>query len=481
MITGFPWASRSKCIPDKSGLELGGIRDNWKRQQKNYNNLCIYCMQRLNLKKRDPHNNPDPRSIAFHDLKERINELRQQGQEIIVMMDANNTLQNTRSALTKWTAETKLIDPLVQRHGTEGEPPTYARGSKRIDYILVSENLSEYVISCGILPLHNICFSDHRALYIDIDLQAFLKSEPPSHMNRVQRGISSEDPRSVKKYQERLTKAINGANFESLFKEVDDMICLTGATDTVHEMIELIDKKFTQIRLDCEKESQSKFRHPWSPALRDAALALNYWNVWLSQKKQNKNLKHARLRYVTRQTEEYETSDNHSLEFIKFKLSQSQRKLHMVQERAAELRQTFLEDKARIYSEEGNQGLESIIRRIIHHERQQQIFLKLKWIRGKTLSGGIDYIIQPDDSGQEQIIRDPETIFSSIIDYNISHFSQADATEITKEPIKSILGPFGTTKECDEILEGQFQIEELECSDAAKAILRQLKRSSNRK
>jgi endonuclease/exonuclease/phosphatase family metal-dependent hydrolase len=85
-------------------------------------------------------------------------------------MDANDTLQNTRSALNKWTAETIMIDPLVQRHGTEGEPPTYARGSKRIDYYLVSEHLSEYVTSCGILPLHNICFSDHRALYIDIDL-----------------------------------------------------------------------------------------------------------------------------------------------------------------------------------------------------------------------------------------------------------------------------------------------------------------------
>jgi hypothetical protein len=202
MVTGFPWASRSKCIPDKSGLgrwvesEITGsgnrkttiicayivCKDSIERSGPN----TAYSQQWLILKKRDPHNNPDPRSVAFHDLKERINELRQQGQEIIVMMDANDTLQNTRSALTKWTAETKMIDPLVQRHGTEGEPPTYARGSKRIDYILVSENLSEYVTSCGILPLHNICFSAHRALYIDIDLQAFLKSEPPSHMNRVQ-------------------------------------------------------------------------------------------------------------------------------------------------------------------------------------------------------------------------------------------------------------------------------------------------------
>jgi restriction endonuclease Mrr len=246
----------------------------------------------------------------------------------------------------------------------------------------------------------------------------------------------------------------------------------------VHEMLETIDHKFTQTRLDCEKASHSKFRHPWSPKLRDASLAINYWNTWLSQKKQKKDLRHARLRYVTQDTEEYETDQDHSLEFIKFKLSQAQRRLHSVQERAEELRQIFLGDKARMYAEEGTQGLESIVRRIIHHEQQNKIFQKLKWIRGKSLSGGIDYIIDTDNNGQEHIIQDPEAIFASIIRNNISHFSQADATEPTREPIKSILGPFGTSETCDEILNGTFCIEEVDCSNAAKAILRQLKQSS---
>lgn len=495
MITGFPWASRSKTYLDESGLgrwtesELTGrcnrkvtiicaymvCKDSIERSGPN----TAYTQQWRILKEQQPQLDPDPRTIVFEDLKKRITDIRQQGHEVIVLMDANDTLQNTRSALTKWTLETNLIDPLVQRHGTEGEPPTHARGSQRIDYILVSEHISEYVTACGILPLHSICFSDHRALFLDIDLQAFLQSEPPSNMSRVSRGISSEDPRSVKKYQENLLKALNSHDFESMLNEVDKNIAIHGPIDSVHEMIELIDKKFTQVRLDCEKESQSKHRHPWSPALRDASHANHYWNIWLSQVRQNKDFWHSRQRFVTQETVEYEMESTYTIQFIKFKLSQAQKRLHNVHQRAEELRQIFLEDKAKMYSEEGNQPMESILRRIIYHEQKLRIFRKLKWIQGKTMSGGLDYIIQTDEDGQEYRIQDPDDIFSTIIQHNIKHFSQADATEFTREPLKSILGTSGTNSTCDAILNGQFHIEEVDCSNAAKAILKQLKRTTN--
>jgi hypothetical protein len=166
MITGFPWASRAKTFTDKSGLGRWTESEITGRGNRRVTIICAYIVckdtiersgpntsysqQWILLTKLNPQNNPDPRSTAFDDLKSRIAEIREAGQEVIVMMDTNDTLQNTRSALSKWTLETNLIDPLVQRHGTEDEPPTFARGSKRIDYILASEKLSEYISACGI-------------------------------------------------------------------------------------------------------------------------------------------------------------------------------------------------------------------------------------------------------------------------------------------------------------------------------------------
>lgn len=105
-----------------------------------------------------------------------------------------------------------------------------------------------------------------------------------------------------------------------------------------------------------------------------------------------------------------------------------------------------------MYSEEGNQAMESIVKRIIYHEQQAKIFQKLKWIRGKTLSGGLEYIITTDEEGQEKRVQDPDEVFVAIIKHNITHFSQADAAELTRDPLKSILGTTGTNSACEEIL-----------------------------
>lgn len=64
----------------------------------------------------------------------------------------------------------KLVDVHVPRHGTDNKPPTYARGSQRIDYILASGEVAQYVNAAGILLLHKFCGSDNRAVYADVKI-----------------------------------------------------------------------------------------------------------------------------------------------------------------------------------------------------------------------------------------------------------------------------------------------------------------------
>jgi hypothetical protein len=62
----------------------------------------------------------------FKDLGVRIKTLTRQREEIILMIDANHSLSDPRSKFSGWTNENKLVDILVQQHGTEDEPATYA-------------------------------------------------------------------------------------------------------------------------------------------------------------------------------------------------------------------------------------------------------------------------------------------------------------------------------------------------------------------
>ena len=126
------------------------------------------------LKLANPHATPNPQQQFLTDLRTRINKLKSDGHEIVVMLDANDTLQNHQSTFTSWVRSVNLVDVHMHFHGTDDEPATHSRGSNRIDYILATPVITDYIENCGILPFHELCYSDHRALYADFDLVGYL-------------------------------------------------------------------------------------------------------------------------------------------------------------------------------------------------------------------------------------------------------------------------------------------------------------------
>jgi hypothetical protein len=138
---------------------------------------------------------PDPRAAVLHDLGKHIENAIEQGDEVCLMIDANESMCDRGEKFSKWVHKTGLCDIMVQRHGTEKEPATFIGGSKRIDYILVTEKLTEYVAAAGILEENEFYESDHRALYVDLDLEAFLGGSPSPMEARIgkQRSKGSED------------------------------------------------------------------------------------------------------------------------------------------------------------------------------------------------------------------------------------------------------------------------------------------------
>jgi hypothetical protein len=144
-ITGFPWASRTTARKDPTNLgrwnesELTG-EHNRKVTVITAYNVCkanisdsgpktAYTQQYCLLKELNPNKKPNPRAQLLLDLGKRIRELKNQQQEVIILCDANDSLQNPNSQFSNWAQQLGLIDILVERHGTDDEPPTYIRGS----------------------------------------------------------------------------------------------------------------------------------------------------------------------------------------------------------------------------------------------------------------------------------------------------------------------------------------------------------------
>ena len=60
-------------------------------------------------------------------------------------------------------------------HPENKEIPTYKQGSDQIDTIIASNDIIPYITQRGILKFDRLCFSDHSALFIDIDLRRYIK------------------------------------------------------------------------------------------------------------------------------------------------------------------------------------------------------------------------------------------------------------------------------------------------------------------
>ena len=104
-----------------------------------------------------------------------INDLRKMNHQIILLIDTNEGFTSRDYGLAKLTQHTNMTDPIFNRHDNSLEPNTYTRGSQRMDFHFCTPQIEEYIVRCGIIPTDLLTSSDHRSVYLDINILSFLK------------------------------------------------------------------------------------------------------------------------------------------------------------------------------------------------------------------------------------------------------------------------------------------------------------------
>jgi hypothetical protein len=105
----------------------------------------------------------------------------------ILMWDANEGMDDQTGAIQQLLRETTLLDTFTHIANKQCDIPTYTRGSKRIYFIMTSQNLLPYVKKTGYLAFYEANDSDRRGLFIDldeaiIDNKVELKRPPKRHI-----------------------------------------------------------------------------------------------------------------------------------------------------------------------------------------------------------------------------------------------------------------------------------------------------------
>jgi hypothetical protein len=139
--------------------------------------------------------NPEPIAEFYKDLGKQLHKWQQQDYEILLMIDANETISIKSGGMTEIMLKINMVDLIALHHGTHNEPNTHLRGSKRIDNILGTKRVQECCTYSGILPFHNGYASNHRPIYASINLSLLMSDELTALDSQATRMISKSTPR----------------------------------------------------------------------------------------------------------------------------------------------------------------------------------------------------------------------------------------------------------------------------------------------
>eukprot|EP00957_Ditylum_brightwellii_P106226 8103814-Ditylum_brightwellii.AAC.1 len=104
---------------------------------------------------------PDPRQQWIKDISTEIKKWKKDG-EVLLAVDINSPLLDR--SVSKFLTDCGLCDIIGTTHGVES-PNTQISGSKTIDFLFATPNLSEFVRQCGMLSFHDGIVSDHCGLW----------------------------------------------------------------------------------------------------------------------------------------------------------------------------------------------------------------------------------------------------------------------------------------------------------------------------
>jgi exonuclease III len=194
---------------------------------------------------------PDPRKQFLTDLSAYIKGLRKDNHAILLMMDANESTRAHNSQITKFLEECDMVDLHENQHrNLHGKPNTYIRGKECIDMIAGTVDVAEEVERAGIEAFYQTFYSDHRGLFIDMNMNKLLKGSPAELGVLPKRGVNATDPSKIIPFQKAVAKYFAEHHMMTRRQTLDRLLDLMYEPDeeqmaTIKALMEGLDKDLT--------------------------------------------------------------------------------------------------------------------------------------------------------------------------------------------------------------------------------------------
>jgi hypothetical protein len=300
---------------------------------------------------------PNPRQQFFDDLQEVILGKLDDDHDIILMMDANATMEKD------WKFQRFLNNcALHDLHHKEPAPSTYIGSpTRRIDFIFGTTRVHKALKAAGTLSYLDGPQADHRGLYIDVDVKDLLGQSqqslvlPPPRL----RHLKSNNPELVQLYVAHMKHYYDDHNMRSRLQAIEEHAEQTSYIE-LKEKLEAWDRDQGRAMKSAEKTLRKRPpKFQWSPELRNAGLKCRYWGICLREEVHQEIHPFSKVRIremITRYEPAYQFEDAYEpgnatrFVFYKTKLKRAQEDLRNKQKEAQELRYWCYQDLLATYS-----------------------------------------------------------------------------------------------------------------------------------
>ncbi|KAL7546462.1 hypothetical protein ACHAWF_009794, partial [Thalassiosira exigua] len=338
---------------------------------------------------------PDPRSQVLKDLSTFMAELRQEGYEVWLMMDANEA-NIEGNALSKFVRKNYLHDPHEQN---ASRPTTTRMGSTSIiDYMLCTEGILQYVRTTGYRPLHEGINSDHVMLWADADLELFFGNSSPAVNPPGKREFNCDNSIMRDRFLANLKKIHSHNRLPDRIRRLEAEIKLMGIDEARVKKYNSLDKELiASIKAAAKKTVRVNRGYDRSPTLTEARERVHMWRSILT------SARHAipiteRARSIAEKQGvdlEFHERSGTSIKTLQRCVQDSWEHLKECQREAQNLRSVWMSSLARYKaSEDDDEEAARILRTIARNLRDRKMHQTLThWIKGAH--AGLEFIEIP--------------------------------------------------------------------------------------
>jgi hypothetical protein len=237
-------------------------------QETGHHGDCTTHSQQVRMMRLEGQLQPNPRWQFILDMKSLVKSLYEKGNDLVLMGNFNESIGVNPLGMGSVMTAGHLTEAFCHRNDLSQEKPTYAQGTTRVDYILTSSWLLDYIQHTVAEPFNFRIFSNHRGLFVDFLYPGFFDRASNTLAKLHTRDLIYDCPQHVRKYLLATAEYFKDHKIEEQLIELSQ-----GPQD--NNRAESIDRDITRGMLAAEAQCKSTHHAPWSKVLHESTTRLH--------------------------------------------------------------------------------------------------------------------------------------------------------------------------------------------------------------